>query len=363
MGLGKLRDGLAPTPPMGWNSWNKFQAEIDETLVRETADAFVDTGMREAGYRYVVIDDCWSEKERDASGDLVPDRAKFPSGMKALAEYVHARGLRFGMYTDAGTKTCAGYPGSLAYEFRDARRFAEWDVDYLKVDWCYAHGMGPRYLYAKWAAALAATRRPIVFSICEWGRAKPWEWAGTVGHLWRTTGDILDTWPSMLGILDQQVELHPFSGPDHWNDPDMLEVGNGGMTESEYRAHFSLWAILAAPLMAGNDVRAMTDPIRRILTAPEIVAVDQDPLGKQGRRAFRDSGVEVWRRELADGSEAAVLFNRDEVEREIACELDGRRRVRDLWAREDVGDFDRVYARRVASHDAAVVRIRSAERG
>jgi alpha-galactosidase len=357
MGFGKLRDGLAPTPPMGWNSWNRFQEAIDEDLIHETAEAIVDTGMRAAGYRYVVIDDCWSEEERDGSGDLVPDRTKFPRGMKALADDVHARGLRFGMYTDAGTKTCAEYPGSLAYEFRDARRFAGWGVDYLKVDWCHTAGMGPRYLYGKWAAALHATSRPIVFSVCEWGRHRPWEWAGTLGHLWRTTGDIVDTWPSMLGILDQQVDLHAFAGPDHWNDPDMLEVGNGGMSESEYRAHFSLWAILAAPLMAGNDLRAMSEPIRRILTAPEIIAVDQDPLGRQGRRVFRDGGAEVWSRDLAGGAAAAVLFNRGEVEREISCEFDGRRLVRDLWEREDVGEFDRRYAARVKPHDVVVVKL------
>ena len=342
---------------MGWNSWNHFGQNIDETVIRETADAMVDTGMRDAGYRYVVIDDCWSEKQRDGSGDLVPDRAKFPHGMNWLADHAHERGLRFGMYTDAGTKTCAGYPASLAYEFRDARRFAEWDVDYVKVDWCHTPGMGPRYLYSKWALALAGSRRPIVHSVCEWGRHRPWEWAGTVGHLWRTTWDILDTWPSVLAILDHQVELYPFAGPDHWNDPDMLEVGNGGMTESEYRAHFSLWAILAAPLMAGNDVRSMSDRIRGILTAPEIIAVDQDTLGKQGRRISREGPVEVWERELADGSRAAVLFNRDAVPREIAYEFEGRRRVRDLWAREDVGEFDRAYAARVAPHDVVVVRV------
>ena len=356
MGLGRLRDGLAPTPPMGWNSWNRFKCEIDETIVRETAEAIVDTGMRDAGYRYLVVDDCWSEKRRGGDGDLVPDRAKFSRGMRDLADHVHARGLRFGMYTDAGTMTCAEYPGSLAYEFRDAARFAEWGIDYLKVDWCYTDGMSPRELYTKWALALAATKRPIVHSVCEWGRAHPWEWAGSLGHLWRTSWDILDTWESLSAIIDRQVDLHPYAGPDHWNDPDMLEVGNGGMTESEYRAHFSLWAILAAPLMAGNDIRSMSEPIRRMLTAREVIAVDQDPLGKQGTRVARAGETEVWRRDLVDGSCAVALFNRDAVEREIAYEFAGRALVRDLWAREDLGEFRGGYSARVGPHDVVLLR-------
>src|SRR5207302_4478070 len=195
---------------------------------------------------------------------------------------VHALGLGFGIYTDAGTNTCMGLPASLGYEFRDARRFAEWGVDYLKVDWCHTSGMGPRTLYAKWAIAVHATRRPIVLSICEWGRARPWEWAGSIGHLWRTTWDIQPDWPSVMAILDRQADLHRFSGPDHWNDPDMLEVGNGELTIDESRAHFALWAILAAPLMAGNDLRDMPDEVRGAITAPEIIAIDQDPLGRQG---------------------------------------------------------------------------------
>jgi alpha-galactosidase len=281
--------------------------------------------------------------------------------MRALGDEIHRLGFGFGMYTDAGTKTCAGYPASLGYEFRDARRFAEWGIDYLKVDWCHTPGMGPRYLYAKWALALASTKRPIVFSICEWGRSRPWEWAGGIGHLWRTTGDILDTWPSMLGILDEQLALYPYSGPDHWNDPDMLEVGNGGMTEAEYRAHFSLWAILAAPLMAGNDVRAMSEPIRRILTAPEVIAVDQDRLGRQGRRIAATPAGEVWERELGDGSRAAVLFNRDAVTHDIVYEFAGEGLVRDLWAREDVGEFRGAYGVSVAPHDVAMVRVSFAD--
>jgi alpha-galactosidase len=362
MGLGQLRDGLAPTPPMGWNSWNRFAATVDERLVRETAEALVATGMRDAGYRYVVIDDGWQAEDRDADGELMPHPTKFRGGMKALADAVHGLGLRFGIYTDVGTKTCAGLPGSLGHESRDAHRFAEWGVDYVKIDWCHTEGLDPREMYGKWADALRASGRPIVFSICEWGKARPWEWASTIGHLWRTCWDILDRWDSLIGILDRQVDLHPYAGPDHWNDPDMLEVGNGGMTLAEYRSHFSLWAILAAPLMAGNDLRDMRDDVRAILTAPEIIAVDQDGAGKQGRRIRRDGDVELWVKELADDSRAVVLFNRGDVSREARVEWrevgwsDAPRRasVRDLWKRIDLGTIERGHALELPPHEAAM---------
>jgi alpha-galactosidase len=344
MGIGRLSDGLAPTPPMGWNSWNGFRAKIDERLVLETAQAMVTSGMRDAGYRYVVIDDGWMAPERDAHGDFVADPDKFPSGMKALADRVHGLGLRFGIYTDAGTHTCEGLPASLGYEFRDARRFAEWGVDYVKVDWCHTNGMGPRSLYAKWAMALGAARRPIVLSICEWGRARPWEWAGSLGHLWRTSWDIQPDWSSIMTILDRQAELHSFAGPDHWNDPDMLEVGNDGLTADQGRAHFGLWSILAAPLMAGNDLRTMTDETRDILTAPEIIAVDQDPAGRQGRRLRIDGEVDIWIRDLAPGRGCAIaLLNRGRRTPQVRIALEDigfeprtNVRVRDLWRRADV---------------------------
>ena len=339
MALGKPDDGLAPTPPVGWNSWNRFGAAIDEALVREIAEALVETGMREAGYRYVVIDDGWEARERDRNGDLVADPAKFPRGMAALAEHVHGLGLRFGIYTDAGTNTCQGFPASLGYEFRDARRFAQWGVDYVKVDWCHTSGLGPRTIYTKWALAVAAARRPMVLSICEWGRGRPWEWAASVGHLWRTSWDIQDTWGSLTGVVERQVSLHAYAGPGHWNDPDMLEVGNGGMTESEYRTHFALWALLAAPLMAGNDLRAMTTPTRDLLTAPEVLAIDQDALGRQGRRVRSTAGGDVWVRALADGGHAVGLTNRDDRAREVAVEwrelgtpAGAARLVRDVFA-------------------------------
>ena len=365
MGIGRLSDGLAPTPPMGWNSWNRFGVKIDEALVVETAEAMVSSGMRDAGYRYVVIDDGWMAPERDRNGDFVPDPSKFPRGIRALADRIHQLGLKFGIYTDAGTKTCQDLPASLGYEFRDARRFAEWGVDYVKVDWCHTDGMGPRALYAKWAMALHATRRPIVLSICEWGRSRPWEWAGVIGHLWRTAWDIQPEWSSILTILDRQAELHPFAGPDHWNDPDMLEVANGDLTADQSRAHFALWSILAAPLIAGNDLRTMTDEVREILTAPEIVAVAQDPGGRQGRRVRRDGDIDVWVRSLRTSGRWAIgVLNRGPDAREVRIALeeigmDPRAdvRVRDLWQRADVGKTRREIVTATTANSATVLGI------
>ena len=347
---------------MGWNSWNRFGTKIDERLVLETAEAMVSSGMRDAGYRYVVIDDGWMAPERDRNGDFVADPDKFPSGIKALADRIHALGLRFGIYTDAGTKTCQDLPASLGYEFRDARRFAEWGVDYVKVDWCHTDGMGPRGLYAKWALALHAARRPIVLSICEWGRARPWEWAGQLGHLWRTSWDIQPEWSSVLTILDRQAALHPFAGPDHWNDPDMLEVGNGDLTHEQSRAHLALWAILAAPLMAGNDLRTMSDDVREILTAPEIVAVDQDPVGRQGRLVRRGDDIDIWMRTRANGDRAIAALNRGSVAQEVGISLDEvgvapgtNVRVRDLWKRNDVAQTRREIVIPTSANSATVL--------
>jgi alpha-galactosidase len=350
---------------MGWNSWNRFGVKINEQLVLETAEAMVSSGMRDAGYHYVVIDDGWMAPERDRNGDFVADPEKFPSGIKALADQIHALGLRFGIYTDAGTRTCQDLPASLGYEFRDARRFAEWGVDYVKVDWCHTQGMGPRALYAKWAMALHAARRPIVLSICEWGRARPWEWAGGIGHLWRTSWDIQPEWSSILTILDRQAELHPYAGPDHWNDPDMLEVGNGELTADQSRAHFALWSVLAAPLMAGNDLRMMSDEVREILIAPEIVAIDQDAAGTQGRRITRDGDVEVWMRPLGmDGDRAIAVLNRGSAAHTVRVELEslgvGLRthvRVRDLWQRTDVRDARHEIVVATAPNSATVLGI------
>jgi len=362
-------NGLARTPPMGWNSWNHFGCDVSSELIRETADAMVASGMKDAGYRYVVIDDCW-QVDRAPDGRIVADAERFPEGMKALADYVHARGLLFGIYTDAGRQTCQGRPGSYGYEAQDARTYAEWGVDYVKVDWCHSEGLDARERYAVVRDALLASGRDIVFSICEWGTNEPWEWGPETGNLWRTTGDIYDRWESVLSILDRSAQYWASAGPGHWNDPDMLEVGNGGMSNDEYRAHFSLWAVMAAPLMAGNDLRELVDPDRRaraalaILTNPEVIAVDQDPLGVQGRLVQNlPPELQVWVKPLADGSRAAVLLNRASVPTTIAASL-GRMgittdsaRVRDLWEQKDMGTFGRRYEATVPSHGVVMVKV------
>jgi alpha-galactosidase len=364
-------DALAPTPPMGWNSWNRFACDVSEQLIRETADAMVASGMKDAGYQYVVIDDCW-QVARDSVGNILVDAERFPSGMKALADYVHAKGLKFGLYSDAGTKTCQGRPGSRGYEYQDARTYAAWGVDYLKYDWCHHGTQNAEASYRLMRDALDASGRLITFSICEWGSNKPWLWAGGIGHLWRTTGDIQDCWDcqrdwgglGVVHILDLQVGLESYAGPGHWNDPDMLEVGNGGMTAEESRAHFSLWAILAAPLMAGNDLRAMTAETRDILTNHEVIAINQDPLGRQGRKVRDDGDLEVWARELADGSRAVVLLNRGPAAvrisvswPEIGYTAGLQAAVQDLWGHKDIGKVRERYEAEIPSHGAVMVRI------
>ncbi|MER6438076.1 NPCBM/NEW2 domain-containing protein [Streptomyces sp. NPDC001185] len=312
-----LDEGLALTPPMGFNNWNSTHCrpEFNESMVKGIADLFVEKGLKDAGYQYVNLDDCWALPARDADGQLVPDPARFPDGIKAVADYVHAKGLKLGVYTSAGTKTCdgAGFPGALGHESNDAWQFADWGVDYLKYDNCNNQGVDARLRYTTMRDALrAATRetgRPIVYSICEWGENKPWEWAAGVGQLWRTTGDISDNWGSMLSILKQNLPLAPYAGPGHWNDPDMLEVGNGGMTDTEYRSHFSMWSVMAAPLLIGSDLRKATPATLDILANKEVIAVDQDPLGKQGAVLSSEGGRWVVTKEMKDGSRVVALFN------------------------------------------------------
>ena len=363
-------DLLTRTPPMGWNSWNKFGCNVSEQLIRDAADAMVSSGMQAAGYEYVVIDDCW-QVGRASNGNILPDPQRFPSGIKALADYVHGKHLKFGLYSDAGTKTCAGRPGSRGYEFQDARQYAAWGVDYLKFDWCSTDAENAEVAYTTMHNALKASGRPIVFSICEWGKSKPWLWAKDVGNLWRTTGDIFDCWDckkewstGWLVILDQQVGLESFAGPGHWNDPDMLEVGNGGMSTTEYRSHFSLWSMLAAPLIAGNDLKNMTPEIKEILTNKEVLAVDQDAMGMQGRRTNKNGELEVWAKQLHDGSRAVVLFNRGASEAEISANWEDLGYpsglpavVRDLWNKKDLGKFAGKFDAKVASHGVVMVRI------
>jgi alpha-galactosidase len=365
-------NGLAKTPPMGWNSWNKFACNVSEKLIKEMADAMVTSGMRDAGYVYLVIDDCW-QIDRDAHGNILPDPQRFPSGLKALADYVHSKGLKFGLYSDAGTLTCQKRPGSRGYEFQDARQYAAWDVDYLKYDWCSTGTQNAPASYSIMRDALAKAGRPIVFSICEWGTSKPWLWAGSVGNLWRTTGDIQDCWDckrdwggmGVVHILDLQDGLESYAGPGRWNDPDMLEVGNGGMTTIEYRSHFSLWCILAAPLMAGNDLRSMSREVAEILTNREVIAVDQDPLGMQGRRVKRNGDQEVWSKQLADGGRAVVLFNRGPAAAEVSVSWTDigypshlTAKVRDLWAHKDLGSLSGKFSAEVPSHGVVMVTLK-----
>ncbi len=307
-----LSNGLALTPPMGWNDWNAYGCNVSETLVKQTADKIVSSGLAGAGYQYVNIDDCWLQHSRDSAGNLQPDFGKFPDGISGTAAYVHSKGLKLGIYEDAGTSTCAGYPGSLGHETQDARSFASWGVDYLKYDNCYNNGSSTTQQYiSRYTAmrdALAATGRPIVYSICEWGVNSPATWAGNIGHLWRTTGDIGANFSSMLSIFHQNVGLDSYAGPGHWNDPDMLEVGNG-MSATEDRAHFSLWAEMAAPLLAGNNLVNASSTTLSILGNKAVIAVDQDSLGKQGHQISSSGGLDVLAKPLAGGDVSVVLFN------------------------------------------------------
>ena len=370
---------LARTPPMGWNSWNTFGPEIDAGVVMETADAFVSEGLQDAGYEYLVIDDLWEADER-VDGRLTWDRHKFPDGIAPIADYVHSKGLKFGIYSCAGSHTCAGKPASYGYEEVDAETFSQWGVDFLKYDFCYAPpGVDGPMLYRRMGQALRATGRPILYSVCEWGRNKPWEWAASAGgHMWRTTGDIHDAWESILEIgFQRQSGLEAYAGPGRWNDPDMLVVGmygkgnvaRGGCTDAEYRSHFSLWCLLAAPLMIGCDVRTMHQVTRDILLNREAIMVNQDLLGRQGYHVgtvfHSRQAADVWAKPLADGSVAVGLFNLGEREQRrvtVAWEsigLHDRRpcRVRDLWAGEDLGVFRGDFSTLVGSHDVALVRL------
>ena len=373
-------ENLALTPPMGWNSWNTFRLEINEDVVKGIADVFIEKGFKDAGYRFIVIDDGW-QIDRDEAGNIIPDNNKFPSGIKALADYIHEKGLKFGIYSDAGYLTCGGFPGSRGYEYQDARQYAAWGVDYLKYDWCNTGNQSAPDSYLLMSKALRKAERPIVFSICEWGTSQPWEWAEGIGNLWRTTFDIRPCWDcgqkghskgvqieNFIGftkILDLQVGLESYAGPGHWNDPDMLEVGNGDLTIEENRAHFSLWCILAAPLMLGNDIRNLSPEIHQILTNQEVIAVNQDSLGLQGKIIRDDGDYEVWCKQLNDGSRAVVLFNRSESETKMSFDWTEigypeklKARVRDLWEKKDLGKFSGHYSAGVPSHGVVMVKVK-----
>lgn len=360
---------LVQTPPMGWNSWNAFNTDITEQKIKDAALALVSSGMKAAGYEYINIDDAWMDTVRDAQGRLQPDPKRFPHGIKALADYVHSLGLKIGIYESAGTKTCAGYPGSLHYEKTDAESFAKWGIDYLKLDNCNNQGVDYMERYEGMEQALLATGRPIVYSICEWGVKDPYQWAPAISQLWRTTGDISDNWNSMINIVDQQVGLEKYAGPGHWNDPDMLEVGNGGMTNNEYRSHFSLWAILAAPLISGNDLFHMTEPTRDILTNKDVIAVNQDAAGKQGYKVADNGDQEVWVKPMSDGSFAVLLLNRGEnrafmttTVEEVGLSKAASYKVDNLWDKgnryqEKTYSTNDLIRSSVASHGVAMFRV------
>ncbi len=369
-----LDNGLARTPPMGWNSWNKFACKgLNEKVVRESADAIASNGMKDAGYQYVILDDCW-QGERDAAGNIQPDAQRFPSGMKALGDYIHRKGLKFGIYTDAGTMTCAKRIGSMGHEYQDAKQYANWGVDYLKEDWCNTlPGQSTEASYTLMRNALAASGRPIVFSICEWGSTKPWLWAGPIGNLWRATPDIQDCWDckkpwggnGVAAILDQMNGLQSYAGPGHWNDPDMLEVGNGGMTKEEYRTHFSMWAMFSAPLLAGNDISNMTPDTKEILLNKEVIAIDQDSLGQQGRRVKKTGDLEIWSKQLHDGGRAVALVNRGATTTKIAVGWTDigypeslTALVRNLWTAKDLPKQTGSYSAEVPSHGVVMVTIK-----
>jgi len=378
-------ENLAQTPPMGWNSWNKFACNVDENMIRGIADAMVSSGMKDAGYEYVVIDDCW-QVNRDSLGFIVADPKRFPSGIKALADYVHSKGLKFGIYSCAGSKTCAGRPAGRGHEFQDALQYAKWGVDYLKYDWCNTDKLNAAGAYMTMRDALYAAGRPIVFSICEWGSNKPWLWGPEMGNLWRTTGDITNCfdcikdhgfWAAngVLAILDLQEGLRKYAGPGHWNDPDMLEVGNG-MSVNEDRAHFTLWCMLAAPLIAGNDIRSMKPETSAILTNKEVIAINQDALGIQGFKQEAKDSLEIWLKPLVNDQWALCILNRGKTDKPFSLDwktfsvtdsLSNRSlnttgaltyKIRDVWQHKELGETNKPLKTVVPAHDVMCVKLR-----
>ena len=367
---------LAATPPMGWNSWNHFAGHVTDADVRTAADELVSTGMKNAGYIYVNVDDTW-QGTRDASGELHPN-SRFPN-MKALGDYIHSKGLKFGIYSSPGPKTCGGYPGSYGHEVQDAKMYASWGVDFLKYDLCYfnddiirpaeiAHPNDPNVgrdlmiaAYRKMGEALKATGRPIVYSLCQYGVDQPWKWGPGLGaNMWRTTDDINDTYGRMIAIGFSQAGLSKYAGPGHWNDPDMLEVGNGGMTTDEYKTHMSLWAILAAPLLAGNDLSKMTQTDKDILMNKDVIAIDQDSLGKQGDRLYESGDIDVWTKPLSGGRVAVGLFNRSWSTRDASVDLakigfPNGANLKDVWQDENLGHHSGIFTSRLHKHGVTLL--------
>jgi alpha-galactosidase len=356
---------VARTPPMGWNSWNLFACKVRDAVVRAQADAMATNGMKEAGYTYINIDDCWQGK-RDAQGNIQGNE-KFPD-MKALTDYIHGKGLKAGIYSSPGPKTCAGYEGSYQHEAQDAQQYAKWGFDYLKYDWCSADKIFQNsdmpVVYKKMGDALKATGRPIVFSLCQYGVTSVWTWGSQAGgNLWRTSGDIEANYNSILALgFGQNPGLERFAGPGHWNDPDMLEVGNGKLTLDENKLHISLWALLAAPLLAGNDLAHMKPEILAILTNKEVLAVNQDSLGQQGHRVWQIGPIDVWVKPLADGSKAVGIFNKGEPQKPVTVQFSAlgvgkSAELRDLWSGKDLGRFEDSFTTEVPVHGVVLVKI------
>lgn len=389
---------LALTPPMGWNSWNMFEGDINEEIVKEIADAFVTSGMKDAGYVYIVIDDIW-QGGRDNRNKMIPDPVKFPSGIKALADYVHSKGLKFGIYSDAAYYTCGGFTASYGFEKEDAETFAEWGVDYLKYDYCNAPKDQKEAIkrYSVMNNALKKSGRDVVFAICEWGQREPWKWAKSAGgHLWRTTWDSRDVWETkvytnghagIMNILDKQVGLEEYAKPGAWNDPDMLMVGlygkgkssshsgNKGCTDTEYKSHFSLWCMLAAPLIVNLDVRDMNEPTKNILLNKEMIAIDQDKLGKQASRIIDQDSINVFLKPLNNNEWAICFLNRSSKTKSInfnwdTFELNGTKvkiesklkinktyNLRDVWRHELNGNTKTNLQVKIEPHDVLVLRL------
>lgn len=377
-------ENLALTPPMGWNSWNTFATEINEKTIKETIDIIVSSGLRDAGYKYIVLDDGWMAMERDEDGKLYGDPVKFPSGMKALGDYIHSKGLKFGIYNCAGNKTCGGYPGSRGYEYVDAQSYADWGVDYLKYDWCNTEKLNAEGAYITMRDGLYAAGRPIVLSICEWGDNKPWEWGEKIGHLWRVTGDIVNCWDCELGhgswsswgiwkIINMRKDIRKYTGPGHWNDFDMMEVGNG-FTAEENRSHFAMWSMLASPLIMGNDLREMDEATLKTLSNSEVISVNQDKLGIQGFRLINDFKIEIWVKPLLNDEWALVFVNLNEdnfnlnfdwKKHEMGDDINKRSidfnkqiyKIRDLFNYRLLGNTTEILDFTIKPHDVLMVKL------
>jgi alpha-galactosidase len=370
---GQKFDSLAMTPPMGWNGWNSFRCRINETVIREVANAMVTSGMKDAGYSYLVLDDCW-QSARDLNGTILADPVRFPSGMKILGDYIHSRGLKFGIYSDAGKYTCQGRPGSRGHELQDAMTYATWGVEYLKYDWCSHGTQDAESSYRLMRDALYKAGRPVVYSICEWGKNEPWKWGKDIGHLWRTTPDIINCFDcrnlwgmGVLQIIDRMADLGSFAGPGHWNDADMLQVGNGNLTPAEERLHFSMWAMFSSPLIAGNDIRNMSEQTLSILTNREVIAIDQDRLGISATRWLKSGDLEIWFKPLDRGEFAFCFINRGFRTISINYDLkttignqytiDDSYEVRDLWKHEFIGKSSENIKEALGPHDVLLIRL------